>query len=187
LRRQSADLAQGVWNLTPTPSTRFRREDFTRPPRLEYRDGPFRTGRATMKWRTGRRSSNVEDRRGRSATAIGGAGGIVVLLVAVAVWLLGGDPAMVLDAVEGTGTAGSQALPRSPEEDEEADFVAVVLADTEDVWQAIFEQHGSRYREPTLTLFTGQVSSACGFNTAATGPFYCPGDERVYLDLAFFR
>lgn len=143
-----------------------------------------------MKWRGGRRSSNIDDRRGRtSARTIGGVGGIV-LIGAVIITLLGGDPSMLLDMLEGGGgSIVNQTAPaaRSPAEDEQADFVSVVLADTEDTWHALFAAQGGRYREPTLTLFTGEVGSACGFNTAATGPFYCPGDENVYLDLGFFQ
>ena len=143
-----------------------------------------------MKWRGGRRSSNIDDRRGRSAArTIGGTGGIV-LIAALVITLLGGDPSMLLDMLEGgDGPVINQTTPgpRSPAEDEQADFVSVVLADTEDTWQALFQAQGAQYREPTLTLFTGEVSSACGFNTAATGPFYCPGDENVYLDLGFFQ
>jgi hypothetical protein len=142
-----------------------------------------------MKWRTGRRSSNIEDRRGRTATrAIGGAGGIVVV-AAIVIALLGGDPSIVLDMAQDGGPIVSQTapVPRSPEEDQQADFVSVVLADTEDAWHALFQQLGGRYREPTLTLFSGEVNSACGFNSAATGPFYCPPDQKVYLDLSFFQ
>lgn len=143
-----------------------------------------------MRWRTGRRSRNVEDRRGRTATrAVGGAGAIV-LIGAVVVVLLGGDPSILLNMLEDAGgpaTGQSGSVSATAEEQEQADFVSAVLADTEDTWHGLFEEAGGRYREPTLTLFTGEVSSACGFNTAATGPFYCPGDENVYLDLGFFR
>jgi hypothetical protein len=109
---------------------------------------------------------------------------------AVVIMLLGGDPSVLLDMMEGGGgpiVGQSDPPPRSAEEDQQAEFVSVVLADTEDTWNALFDQHGGRYQEPILTLFTGQVDSACGFNTAATGPFYCPGDQKVYLDLGFFE
>lgn len=143
-----------------------------------------------MRWRTGRRSSNVEDRRGRSATRVAGGAGAVILIGAVVIALMGGDPSMLLSMLQdGGGPVSGQpgAASATPEEQEQADFVSVVLADTEDTWDTVFAEAGQRYRKPTLTLFTGEVSSACGFNTSATGPFYCPGDQKVYLDLEFFR
>jgi len=142
-----------------------------------------------MRWRGGRRSSNIDDRRGRTVKRAAGGGGIV-LIGALILMLLGGDPSMLLDMLEGGGgpvIEQTGPVRRSAAEDEQADFVSVVLADTEDTWHALFDRHGARYREPTLTLFTDQVQSPCGFNTAATGPFYCPGDQNVYLDLGFFR
>ncbi|HEX7037315.1 MAG TPA: neutral zinc metallopeptidase [Pseudomonadales bacterium] len=140
-----------------------------------------------MRWRGGRRSMFIDDRRGRTAKrAAGGIGGIV-LIGAIVIALLGGDPTVLLDAVEQGGTITTTERVPTPAEDEQAEFVSVVLADTEDTWHALFQQAGEQYQEPTLTLFSGAVDSACGFNTAATGPFYCPGDQRVYLDLEFFQ
>ena len=141
-----------------------------------------------MRWRGERQSDNIEDRRGmsRGGMAIGGGlGSIVVLIIAL---LLGADPRQLLEQAPvdpGTGTQTSQ--PTNPEEEELKSFTRVVLASTEDVWTDIFRQSGASYRKPTLVLFTDQVSSACGQAGAAVGPFYCPGDEKLYLDFSFFR
>lgn len=141
-----------------------------------------------MRWRGERQSENIEDRRGmsRGGMAIGGGlGSIVVLIIAL---LLGADPRQLLEQAPvdpGTGTQTSQ--PTNPEEEELKSFTRVVLASTEDVWTDIFRQSGASYRQPTLVLFTDQVSSACGRAGAAVGPFYCPGDEKLYLDFSFFR
>lgn len=141
-----------------------------------------------MLWRGQRQSENVEDRRGmsRGGMAIGGGlGGVVVLVIAL---LLGADPGQILEQRGGGGpTTGTQSSrPTSPQEEELKQFSATVLASTEDVWGEIFQQEGARYRKPTLVLFNGQVDSACGAAGAAVGPFYCPGDEKLYLDLSFF-
>lgn len=132
---------------------------------------------------TGRRgSSNVEDRRGMSGGKMAVGGGIGTIVIVLIVWLMGGDPGQML----GTMDAGqNQTVEATAEEDQMAQFVSVVLADTEDVWKLIFEQSGQTYREPKLVLFRGEVESACGFATAASGPFYCPGDEKIYIDLSF--
>lgn len=142
-----------------------------------------------MRWRGGRRSQNVEDRRGMTVSrgvAGGGIGAIVLALIAMA---LGVDPGVVL---QGDPSAGAPAAyptdaPPPPADDEMAQFVSVVLADTEDTWNALFREMGENYREPGLVLFSDAVQSACGFAQAAVGPFYCPGDQKVYIDLAFFR
>jgi len=143
-----------------------------------------------MRWRGGRRSGHVEDRRGmrvsRRATG-GGLGVIVVVLVAL---YFGVDPSIILNqgALTGGGTAGSNLSPSpTPGEDQLADFVSVVLADTEDTWGELFQDMGRAYQEPTLVLFSGAVQSACGFAQAAVGPFYCPADKKVYIDLGFYR
>lgn len=132
---------------------------------------------------TGRRgSSNVEDRRGMSGGKMAVGGGIGTIVIVLIVWLMGGDPGQML----GTMDAGqNQTVEATAEEDQMAQFVSVVLADTEEVWKLIFEQSGQTYREPKLVLFRGEVQSACGFATAASGPFYCPGDEKIYIDLSF--
>ncbi|HSO85886.1 MAG TPA: neutral zinc metallopeptidase, partial [Draconibacterium sp.] len=127
-----------------------------------------------------RQSSNVEDRRGMSTgRKVGVGGGIVTVIIALVVMLLGGDPREVLNMMEGqqaTTGAVSDYQPTAHEQ-ELAEFVSVTLADTEDVWHKLFESSGLTYREPTLVLFSGGAESACGFAQSATGPFYCPGDE----------
>ena len=141
-----------------------------------------------MRWRGQRESENIEDRRGmsRGGMAIGGGlGSIVVLIIAL---LLGADPRQLLEQApvdQGPGTETSR--PTNPEEEELKSFTRVVLASTEDVWTDIFRQAGGNYRKPTLVLFTDQVSSACGQAGSAVGPFYCPSDEKLYLDFSFFR
>ena len=137
-----------------------------------------------MRWESGRRSSNVEDRRGGMGMPIiagGGIGSIVLLLVAL---FFGFDPGMLV----GTGPAPSTEVgSASPGQDPARDFVSVVLADTEDTWRELFNRMRREYREPKLVLFSGGVQSACGMAGSAVGPFYCPGDEKVYVDLDFFR
>ena len=134
-----------------------------------------------MKWQGRRGSANVEDRRGRGA-ALGGGGLLLTLGVAVVVWLLGGDPMAVVRIASESG-ALSASRPTSGDDDELAAFVRVVLADTETTWGRL--QPG--YREPTLVLFEGQVASACGYQSAAVGPFYCAADQKAYIDLSFYR
>jgi predicted metalloprotease len=139
-----------------------------------------------VRWSEGRRSSNVIDARGRGLPIAGG--GIGVAVLALVVYLMGGDPRVVLQQ-----TQTPQAQPAGPQTaggppDQASQFVSVILADTEDTWSAMFrERFGKDYEPPQLVLFSGAVQSACGFARAATGPFYCPNDHRVYLDLAFFR
>ena len=142
-----------------------------------------------MLWRGQRQSENVEDRRGMSGGGLaigGGLGGIVILIIAL---LLGADPRQLLEQVNEPGAApGTQSSrPMNPAEEEAKQFSATVLASTEDVWGEVFRQQGEQYRKPTLVLFTDQVRSACGNAGAAVGPFYCPGDEKLYLDLSFFN
>jgi predicted metalloprotease len=142
-----------------------------------------------MRWQGGRRSTNIEDRRGMSVgrpLAIGGgAAGVVIALLMM---LLGGDPSSVIapspSGDVGTGGSG-QAV--DPAQAELEDFVSVILADTEDTWPALLERQGVRYTEPHLVLFADAVESACGVQESAVGPFYCPLDQRVYLDLTFFN
>ena len=141
-----------------------------------------------MRWRGERQSENIEDRRGMSRGGMalgGGLGSIVVLIIAL---LLGADPRQLLEqAPVDQGADPQTARTTNPEEEELKGFSRVVLASTEDVWTDIFRQSGGNYRKPTLVLFTDQVSSACGKAGASVGPFYCPGDEKLYLDFAFFR
>lgn len=141
-----------------------------------------------MRWQSGRRSDNVEDRRGmRGPVVIGGGLGTLVLIVLV--MLLGGDPAALLQQ-QGPGPnvpGNGQVAEDDPAEAERKEFVRVVLADTEDVWNKLFRENGlGAYEEPRLVLFRGQVDSACGYASAAMGPFYCPADRKVYLDMSFF-
>ncbi|MGA7614623.1 MAG: neutral zinc metallopeptidase [Thermoanaerobaculia bacterium] len=136
-----------------------------------------------MLWRGRRRSGNVEDRRGMGPVLIGG-GGVGAIVIALLVVLFGGDPSEVLQTTPPASSESSSASPSDPQ----AEMVSVVLADTEDVWSQVFrEEIGQPYREPKLVLFDGAVASACGTESSATGPFYCPRDEKVYLDLSFFR
>ena len=141
-----------------------------------------------MRWEMGRRSDNVEDRRGMRPGRValgGGIGGIILIVVAL---LLGVNPQQLLQQMPTDQSASqTQVQPRDPAEDRMAQFVSVVLADTEDVWRAQFQAMGRQYREPKLVLFTEQVESACGYASSAVGPFYCPGDEKVYIDLAFYQ
>jgi hypothetical protein len=147
-----------------------------------------------MRWRTGRRSDNVEDERGsggRMPMRLGGAGGggIGVLLLLVAAAYFGIDPSVLIQGMGPVLTepqSQSQRPPAGAGEDELKDFVSVVLADTEDTWNALFRQGGRDYQEPKLVLFSGAVNSACGFAQAAMGPFYCPPDQKVYIDLSFY-
>ncbi len=138
-----------------------------------------------MRWKLGRRSDNIEDRRGVGVPVVagGGIGTIVILLVAL---YFGFDPGPLLQQVEAPGP-GPGSPTASPGHDEVRDFVAVVLADTEDTWRGLFRQMNREYRDPRLVLFTGGVESACGIAGAAVGPFYCPADQQLYLDLDFFR
>jgi len=142
-----------------------------------------------MLWKGQRQSDNVEDRRGMSGGGMaigGGLGGIVLLVIAL---LLGADPRQLLEQSRGvdpsSGTTTSR--PTNPQEDELKQFSATVLASTEDVWTDIFRQQGRSYSKPTLVLFTEAVRSACGEAGASVGPFYCPGDQKLYLDLSFFN
>jgi uncharacterized protein len=142
-----------------------------------------------MKWNRARRSSNVEDRRGISMGGAGGLGLGGIAIVVIISLLLGKNPAELLGLVsqlEDNRPAQSQPAP-APGEDEAYDFIAAILGETEDVWTSVFAAQGARYEPPRLVLFTGHVSSACGSASAAVGPFYCPGDHQVYLDLSFFQ
>ncbi len=157
-----------------------------------------------MRWKGGRRSDNIEDRRGSGGFGMPGGGGrrlpirmgrrglggglgtIVLVLVAM---YFGVDPSMFLGggSMSPGMDSGQVAQPRSSSGHEElVDFVSVVLGDTEDTWHSLFEQMEARYREPKLVLFSGSVKSACGFAKSAMGPFYCPADQKVYIDLSFY-
>ncbi|CAN5752703.1 neutral zinc metallopeptidase [soil metagenome] len=146
-----------------------------------------------MQWRNRRQSDNVEDVRGMGGKGIAlGGGGIGVLVLAFVIYLCGGDPSQLLENLP-SQTEVPQQQQQQPQNsnqprDDNEQFARVVLADTEDVWNTVLPQQAKiRYSEPRLVLFTDQVSSACGYASAAMGPFYCPGDRKLYLDFAFFR
>ena len=142
-----------------------------------------------MRWESGRRSSNVEDRRGMGGAGMIGGGGIgMLILVLIISFIIGRNPLELMQEVEQTAPA-SDAVPAGapPADDQQAQFVSAVLADTEDTWRRVFQQNGTTYEEPRLVLFESMVRSACGSASAAVGPFYCPADHKVYLDLSFFR
>jgi len=138
-----------------------------------------------MKWQGRQGSGNVEDRRGMSTGKMAIGGGIGTIVIVLVVLLLGGDPSSVLDTMQTPVATEAGTTQFSAEEQEMAQFVSVVLKDTETIWGKIFEQSGKTYRMPVLVLFSGQVQSACGYASASSGPFYCPGDEKVYIDLSF--
>jgi predicted metalloprotease len=148
-----------------------------------------------MRWQDYRRSDNVEEGSSSGPSMFGGglrlSGGAIILVVVVSL-LLGKNPLEMLALLTGDGggpVVQTQApTTRAPaSNDPQTEFVARVLGDTEDVWGGIFQQMGTRYQPPKLTLYHGQIASACGFSSAAAGPFYCPGDRKVYLDLSFFQ
>lgn len=146
-----------------------------------------------MRWRQGRRSQNVEDRRGRGAgrkmggapMKVGGGAGILLLLAAL---FFGQDITGMLQG-QGSPQLAPQSAPTAQLDpnDEGAQFISTILADTEDVWGKLFQQAGQRYQAPKLVLFEQGVNSACGYTSSVAGPFYCPGDSKVYIDLSFFR
>ena len=143
-----------------------------------------------MKWRTGRRSSNIEDRRRIQVPRKAVGGGLGIIVIALVAMYFGVDPTVILNQQSPTSSSVSTYTTSSPisqAENELADFVSVVLADTEDTWHVLFNKIGKAYREPNLVLFSGAVESACGYAQAAMGPFYCPADQKVYIDLSFYR
>jgi len=141
-----------------------------------------------MRWKGRKESSNVEDRRGMSSGGKGiVGGGIGTIAIVLVVLLLGGDPTSIIQNVQLDSPSTNTNYTESAEDKELAQFVGVVLAETENVWHAIFKEEGSTYREPKLVLFSGSVQSACGVTGSSTGPFYCPGDEKLYIDLSFFN
>lgn len=154
-----------------------------------------------MRWRGRRGSSNIDDRRGsggmrmrlpagRRARTGGGLGLTGILIVLGIAWMLGINPLTLLGQLDGGGSSQSgydTQVSKPPANDETAQFVSVVLADTENTWSQIFQENGANYPNPTLVLFSGSVSSACGYASAATGPFYCGADNKLYIDLSFYR
>ncbi len=151
-----------------------------------------------VNWRGRKRSGNVIDVRGQRSPGrgvkVGGGIGTVGIIIAIVMFLMGADPMQILSLLMGGGGGGPVVqVPSGPQtpgkvgDDEGAQFMSAVLADTEETWGRLFREAGSRYPEPKLVLFTGSTPSACGMGSAATGPFYCPGDQQLYLDLSFFR
>jgi hypothetical protein len=144
-----------------------------------------------MRWEFGRRSTNVEDRRGSGVSGPVVGGGIGAVILSLIVMFLGGDPGAIWDqqgdAPGDLAPTSSTRAPQSATKDQMSEFVSVVLADTEDTWSDIFRQSGGDYVDPKLVLYSGAVESACGFARSAMGPFYCPRDQKVYIDLDFYR
>lgn len=142
-----------------------------------------------MRWRGGRRSGNIEDRRRMRIPRKAAGGGIGIVVVALIAMYFGVDPSVILNQSAPTSSIGTQVSTRqiSPAENQLAEFVSVVLADTEDTWHELFNNMGQHYREPRLVLFSGAVESACGYAQAAMGPFYCAADQKVYIDLSFYQ
>lgn len=139
-----------------------------------------------MDWRGRRESGNVEDRRGGGITgghvAFGGIGG---LIIAAIVYFLGGDPNQLPQSPQNDQSAQSGYTNSTDATDSLSHFVRVVLADTEDVWDSLFNSMNKHYTDPTLVLFSGETQAGCGYASSATGPFYCPADQKVYIDLSF--
>ncbi|MBO9152847.1 neutral zinc metallopeptidase [Chitinophaga sp. GCM10012297] len=141
-----------------------------------------------MRWQGRRQSGNVEDRRGSSRGGLVAGGGIGAIVIAVIIYFLGGDPSQVLDMQQQQAGPQQQLSPEQQAAEAEADsLVRVVLKETEDVWNKEFAQMNQQYVEPKLILFSGMVQSACGGASAASGPFYCPADQQVYIDLSFYN
>lgn len=137
-----------------------------------------------MRWQGRRESGNVEDRRGSSRGGLIAGGGIGTLVIALIVYFLGGDPSQVVNMQQ--QAPQEQSGPRPAAEEESAKFVKVVLAETEDVWNKLFTDMNKQYEEPRLVMFTDLVESACGNASSQSGPFYCPADHKVYIDLSFY-
>jgi predicted metalloprotease len=153
-----------------------------------------------MKWEGNRESDNVEDVRGSSGGGgggfrLGGGRGIglgTIVIALVGGWIFGINPLTILGVLGGGGSPIEQSQPQAPGAkppagDKQAQFVSIVLANTEDVWQAQFKRMGATYKAPTLSIFSGSYPTACGQGQSAMGPFYCPGDQKVYIDLRFFE
>jgi predicted metalloprotease len=141
-----------------------------------------------MRWDNERQSDNVDDRRGFRVSRGMVGGGLGTIVLALLAMYFGLDPSILINQTQSPGVQSSPSVPRSPspEENSLAKFVSVVLADTEDTWNELFRLRGKKYREPTLVLYSGAVDSACGFASAAVGPFYCPNDQKLYIDLSFY-
>jgi hypothetical protein len=139
-----------------------------------------------MDWKGRRKSTNVEDRRGVSSGKMVG-GGIGTIIIIIIVALLGGNPADVIENLQPAAPGIEESYEGTAQEEEMVAFVSVVLAETETVWEELFKNEGWIYKYPNLVIYSGRVESACGVAGASTGPFYCSGDEKVYIDLSFFE
>lgn len=139
-----------------------------------------------MKWRGRRKSGNVEDRRGSSKGKFAAGGGIIAVIFIAIQLFTGGDATEILNQFQEQGPAG-ESRELTTEEIEVGEFTKVVLADTEDVWHQLFQENGATYQEPGMVLFSNAVNTACGSASAAAGPFYCPADQKIYMDLRFFE
>lgn len=140
-----------------------------------------------MRWGNQRESDNIEDRRGRGGLAIGG-GGLGILVIALAVWICGGDPMQLLQNLPDQAAVQQPAANKPAAPDDNEKFARRVLGSTEDIWGEVLPQQARvRYVQPKLVLYSGHTSSSCGGASAAMGPFYCPGDQKLYLDFAFFQ
>ncbi len=143
-----------------------------------------------MRWIGRRQSTNVEDRRGQTVKRVTGGGCGTIIIILIISMIFGVNPLEFLSNIPGgeqSSVTTDTEYQGTQEDNELAQFVGVVLGDTEDVWNTLFRQAGHEYREPKLVLYTEAVQSACGYSSAATGPFYCPGDEKLYIDLSFFQ
>jgi len=139
-----------------------------------------------MRYKGRRGSANVEDRRGKGGKTLigGGIGGLIIVLI---ITFMGGNPDEILNDLGSTDMEQNAPYEQTEEEKELVEFVSVVLADTEEVWANTFKEEGMTYKEPTLVLYTDSVQSACGVAGSAVGPFYCPGDQKLYIDLSFYQ
>ena len=140
-----------------------------------------------MKWKGRRKSSNVDDRRGSSTGKIAAGEGIVAIIFLAIQLFTGGDAGEILDQFQQQQMPAGEERELSSEEIEVGEFTKVVLADTEDIWQRLFQQNGATYQEPGMVLFDNAVNTDCGSASSAAGPFYCPADQTIYMDLRFFE
>lgn len=138
-----------------------------------------------MRWKGRRESGNFEDRRGMSGRGFAIGGGIGAIVIALIVSFLGGDPNQVLQQLQGPATQDPTPIELSKEEKELTSFVRVVLGSTEDIWGQIFQENGEIYTQPTLVLYRDQTTTECGAGLTAMGPFYCPADQKLFIDLSF--
>ncbi|MGD1843305.1 MAG: neutral zinc metallopeptidase [Thermonemataceae bacterium] len=140
-----------------------------------------------MRWKDGKRSSNVDDRRGKGGRNLAVGGGLGTIIIVIIAIIMGENPLALLNSGQLNNQQKQQSVNTSPEEDEIADFSTVVLGYTEETWAAVFAENGLDYKEPRMVLFTAETQTACGVGAASMGPFYCPADQTIYMDLSFFK